>query len=69
MLDVNNSLEFGGIVPDVIKFKFLIAVSLINLLTNSLISNGILFVGSSEQIVNSIDYKLKSIKTYFYKKI
>lgn len=37
--------------------------------SESLVQNGILFVGSSEQIVNSINFNLKAIKTYFYKKV
>jgi chemotaxis protein methyltransferase CheR len=36
--------------------------------SNALKNNGILFVGSSEQIVSSLDYDLKAIKTYFYQK-
>ncbi|MBE5935675.1 MAG: protein-glutamate O-methyltransferase CheR [Lachnospiraceae bacterium] len=36
--------------------------------SNSLVDNGILFVGSSEQIVSSHLFGLKAIKTYFYKK-
>ena len=36
--------------------------------SDALKNNGILFVGSSEQIVSSLDYDLKAIKTYFYQK-
>ena len=61
MLDVNNSLEFGGTVPDVIKFKFLIAVSLINLLTNSLISNP--FASKFDKKLESLAYDTTDICT------
>lgn len=37
--------------------------------SRSLVKNGILFVGSSEQIVNSKEFGLESIKTYFYEKM
>lgn len=36
--------------------------------SDALVDKGILFVGSSEQIVNSLEYNLKAIKTYFYQK-
>ena len=36
--------------------------------SDSLVDKGILFVGSSEQIVGSQDFGLKAIKTYFYQK-
>ncbi len=35
----------------------------------SLVDNGILFVGSTEQIIHAQKYKLKSHKSFFYKKI
>lgn len=35
---------------------------------NSLSNNGVLFVGSTEQIILPYKYKLESIKTFFYKK-
>jgi chemotaxis protein methyltransferase CheR len=36
--------------------------------TDSLTSNGVLFVGSTEQIIMPQRYKLESLKTFFYKK-
>ena len=36
--------------------------------SKSLVDNGILFVGSSEQIVASLEFDLRAIKTYFYQK-
>lgn len=36
---------------------------------NSLSEHGILFVGSTEQIIMSQKYKLKPVKTFFYKKV
>ena len=35
---------------------------------NSLSSNGVLFVGSTEQIILPHRYKLESVKTFFYKR-
>lgn len=35
----------------------------------SLIDNGVLFVGSTEQIINSQNYNFKSLRTFFYQKM
>lgn len=36
---------------------------------NSLNDDGILFVGSTEQIIMPEKYKLRPVRTFFYKKI
>lgn len=38
-------------------------------LSKALVTNGILFVGSTEQIFNPTQYKLKSEDSFFYKKV
>lgn len=40
-----------------------------NKFSNSLRQGGVLFVGSSEQIVTSRQYNLEAIRTYFYRKM